>query len=842
MQALAQLPQAPTNVAVNAQLAQPAILGLSVSSGPVGTSVTITGANFGQIQGTSTVRFNGTTATVTSWSLGSIVTSVPAGATTGNVVVTVASQSSNGSAFTVTVPAPTVTITVPTASPTYDAGTSSSITVSGTASTTASITGCTWVNSLGGSGSATGTTSWSVSSLPLTVGSNGVTVTCTDSLSQTGNDVITITRSAGGGGVQNPMSSSRLPGGDTTLPNPTWAAAGATIPTGRTQCVTASCNTLAGGSVTATTIQNALGSAPADTYVQIPAGNFSIAGFTFNENNVTLRGAGSDSTKLTFNSTGVGGCGPGIPSSIRLCEGTVAIGCGLSCGASNDVPHIMTWSGTAAGAGLYPQGSTVVTLSAVTGLTVGHVIFLDQTSDTSDGFPAAGDIYNCETSAPCSGEGFGAGYFRSGRVQIEVHTVTACGTSVPGAACSITSVTIDPPLITPMFRTAKTPQAWWANASTILHDSGIENMTLDFSATGSMPGLVAVNVKNTWVQGIRLIKNATGSNIFLVLPLQAFRMTTRDSYFYGPTSSGTTQYVYTPWVSGSLLLENNIFQFNSSAMLPNDPESGSVYAYNYVDGSYYSQGAQTHNSGDLYNLYEGNNISGFHGEDIHGTHHFITLYRNHMDGLTHNGEGVSAGAAVALWAHNRFYNIVANVMGDSFWTHYSDVCTGPSTPSFCANTFGDPRNGIYLLGYKGNCGNCTGMATDTSVERTLLRACNWDYITSTNDNGLNDQTGIRNVAGEAPSGIANYPNPALADCLSLPTSLYKSAKPSWFGVTAWPPIGPDVTAQSDIATATGGHANRIPAMRCFQNATNDAAYGSSSPRIKAGVASACAVP
>src|SRR5262249_32609235 len=72
------------------------------------TSVTITGTNFGSTQGTSTVKFNGTTATPTSWSATSIVAPVPSGATTGNVVVTVSGLASNGKAFTLNRP-PTLT-------------------------------------------------------------------------------------------------------------------------------------------------------------------------------------------------------------------------------------------------------------------------------------------------------------------------------------------------------------------------------------------------------------------------------------------------------------------------------------------------------------------------------------------------------------------------------------------------------------------------------------------------------------------------------------------------------------------------------------------------------------
>src|SRR6202034_175200 len=80
----------------------PSISSLSPSSGAVGASVTITGLNFGSTQGTSTVKFNTTTATtITTWSATSIVATVPTGATTGNVVVTVGGNASNGVSFTV---------------------------------------------------------------------------------------------------------------------------------------------------------------------------------------------------------------------------------------------------------------------------------------------------------------------------------------------------------------------------------------------------------------------------------------------------------------------------------------------------------------------------------------------------------------------------------------------------------------------------------------------------------------------------------------------------------------------------------------------------------------------
>jgi IPT/TIG domain/Putative Ig domain len=90
------------NLTVNAG-GGPRITSLTPDSGALGTSVTIAGTNFGATQGTSTVTFNGTKATPTSWSDTSIVAPAPTGATTGSVIVTAGGVASNGVTFTVTI-------------------------------------------------------------------------------------------------------------------------------------------------------------------------------------------------------------------------------------------------------------------------------------------------------------------------------------------------------------------------------------------------------------------------------------------------------------------------------------------------------------------------------------------------------------------------------------------------------------------------------------------------------------------------------------------------------------------------------------------------------------------
>lgn len=107
----------------------PGIMDLSSSRGPIGTLITITGSNFGSSQGTSTVTFNGISATsVTGWSATQITCRVPAGASTGNLVVNVGSQSSNAVTFTISAgSSPTITELSPSS-----AMVGSSVTIKGT--------------------------------------------------------------------------------------------------------------------------------------------------------------------------------------------------------------------------------------------------------------------------------------------------------------------------------------------------------------------------------------------------------------------------------------------------------------------------------------------------------------------------------------------------------------------------------------------------------------------------------------------------------------------------------------------------------------------------------------
>jgi hypothetical protein len=173
----------------------PTVTSLNPPSGAVGTSVTISGTNFGATKGTSTATFNGTISTPTTWSATSIVVPVPAGATTGNVVVTVGTVASNGVLFTVT-PMPSLTSLAP---------------MSGPSTTSVTITGANFGATKGTStatfnGMNTTPTMWSASSIIVPVPMNATT----------GNVVVTV-----GGGASNGISFTVVPTPSVTSLAPT---------------------------------------------------------------------------------------------------------------------------------------------------------------------------------------------------------------------------------------------------------------------------------------------------------------------------------------------------------------------------------------------------------------------------------------------------------------------------------------------------------------------------------------------------------------------------------------------------------------------------------------------
>ncbi len=518
---------------------------------------------------------------------------------------------------------------------------------------------------------------------------------------------------------------------------------------------TAVCATLNPGT-SAAQINNAIASCPPNQVVFLNAGTYNLsAGITFGaKDNVTLRGAGASRTQLIF--TGDDSC--------TGARGVICIGSSwinTMGGAQNQA----NWTGG------YAKGSSVITLSTTAGLSVGNTVILDQVDDTSDN----GNVYVCSTAGVCSYAG-GNATGRPDRGQQQLAKVTAINGN---------QVTIDPPVIMPNWRSSQSPQAIWVNSQR--SGDGVENLSIDMrGVAGGTNGIVFLNASDSWMKGVKSV----GPNRNHVWLYQALRVTVRDSYFYGNLNGVSQSYGVEPFGTTSVLVENNIFQHVTAPITINGTDTGSVYAYNFsIDDfrldspQWMSSTAHLHEVGTSMLLFEGNQGLSMISDNWHGTAHFVTYLRNHLygDPAMNNNTDI-----MHMCAFSRFFNFIGNVLGRTgYYNTYE-----PSGP------VGGGATNIWTFGT-----SLGGPLTDANVKGTAMRWGNYDTVTGTS----------RFISAEVPSGLSSYANP-VPSTQALPSSMYLSGKPAFFGSTAWPPIGPDVTNGSE----TAGHANKIPARQCYE--------------------------
>lgn len=704
-----------------------------------------------------------------------------------------------------------VVITAPTTASSYNAGTASTITVSGTSASDRTITGCTWSDSLGGSGATTGTTTWSILSLALTVGPNVITVICTNIVGTTSQASITITRTSGS---SNPIDASR---------RMDWSAAGIPggIPTRTTICSTlgtaGQAPSFNQSSVTSTTINNAVSTCGTDQVVLLNPGTYTLStGIIVQRSHLVLRGFGANQTILNF--TGGNGCHGGYGSFVNMC--ITPTDNNFSTGPSNTA----TWT-----AG-FTQGSTTITLSSVTNLKVGSLLILDQTDDSAVG---AG-LLVCQDngiSPPCSLEG-NSGAQRPSREQEQIVTVASCdGNSTTGHACvSGATVGITPGLYQDNWSSGKTPGAWWAsNPITLV---GVEDLTVDYSGNAGDKGIFISDCLYCWVRGLRSIDSGK-AHIEIV---QSAHSQVQDNYLFLTQSSASQSYGVEALSASDDLYINNISQYVATPWMINGPCTGCVVAYNFSINNLYTASAHynlpstnQHTAGTAMLLYEGNVGGMFSADVFHGTHNMVTSFRNRWAGtqpacwVSGSYPTITFGACTGqlithdLHSYSRYYNIVGDVLGTAgVHNFYQQYTGGPSSgPS------------IYEIGFGNSESGHPTVLPDTLVLATLFRWGNWDAVSNAVrwcGNALNTGWVIGCASTtEVPSGLSAYANP-IPSTETLPPSEFLNAMPAWWPVAKpWPPIGPEVTG-GNIA-GTGGHAYTLPAQDCYLNIIGGPADG-----------------
>ena len=560
-----------------------------------------------------------------------------------------------------------------------------------------------------------------------------------------------------------------------------WSSAGVTggIPSDSwTQCG----STISAGA-SASTIQGAINACTANHYVLLAAGSYSLNTGLNMKSGVVLRGAGANKTTLNFSGTGkyywgefyVGFQGSYTSSWAESAPGPAT-------GA--DPSKTRSWTGTNGNAGTYTQGATVLNLdSAPTGLLAGDMLELTQKDDS--GVSASG-ILVCADASGCSREGSGYTHATAQRQNVKV-------VSINGSA-----VTITPGIYAPNWRTSQNPKAnWWGGD---IRMAGVEDLRINGS-TEAWAAVLFWHAADCWLSGVAIAPYVGGSGSSTrhgVLFHITRNITMQNSWLdrmAGGGSGSTTSYGIAPFGSSATLILNNIVRDVESPMLSNTAPTGDVIAYNYVPnvctaGSGCSGLFTGHEVGSQYLLLEGNAGTLIRSDTYHGTHNLWTIFRNYLSS--------SQEAALDIQSHNRYVNVVGNVLGSSAPTNYE--CEH-STAGNC----GRYNDNIYRLGYPGSdpATSQSGVSYDDQVKITLMRWGNYDTKTATS----------RFEASEVPSGIGALANPVPADN-NLPASFYLNAKPNWWpAAKPWPPIGPDVTGGN--ISGIGGHANTLPAQDCY---------------------------
>ncbi len=494
-----------------------------------------------------------------------------------------------------------------------------------------------------------------------------------------------------------------------------------------------------------TAFANAQSACPAGAYIYIPNGTYLLSGGVTLTSNRTWRGQSVTGTILKISGGG------GFASPAEWPAPTYA---------SNGV----TVTGGAT------KGSRVLTVASTSTFTVGGLVQLTQLTPSWMHF----------NSANSWREESWFGYDGT-RLSTIMFTVTA----VDGTA---RTVTLDHPL--PMDMTSSPllmPRA------TLVRGIGFENITFDCTSSTANQVVQIVNATSCWIYGCYFKRMYDRSAWFEECTNITFEHNFSDhGQGLGRNCEGLDFVGNACWC----LVQDNVFHSAGYPMIMfGDWQGGcvgNVAAYNFLNG--FNQGYDlgtapltaddSHGPTCVFNLWEGNVGEIFGNDGYYGSAGFGTYFRNRIWGTT-SEMNYADQCCLELTHWSYMYSVVGNVLGTPQGSSWNT--TGEYSQIFEAsgNSFQSPQ--IYRLGFA-DMGNRDSTGTgsnpssstyyDTNVKVTLIRHGNYDYV---NKAVIWDP----NVSSQV-----------------LPTSLYLTTAPSWFGSRAFPAIGPDVAGYTQDTPAS----------------------------------------
>jgi hypothetical protein len=312
---------------------------------------------------------------------------------------------------------------------------------------------------------------------------------------------------------------------------------------------------------------------------------------------------------------------------------------------------------------------------------------------------------------------------------------------------------------------------------------GIENLTLN--CTNANP-ITFSSADRCWIKDVE-VSGAEQAGLYFWSSSQCEirRCYVHDSYGYPTQSDGYS--ILLQYGNCCFRVEDNI-AYRTAHLIYNGSSAIATLNNYFYDTSRASttwiQPAMDCNHGPhgLMSLWEGNIGSRFQNDGYHGSCSHQTVFRNSLNGL--HSSATLERQLVDLSRGSYYHIVVGNILGDSSW----------NPDAYAATTYADHTLGyIYVLGwgspdsadptYDVGWENWTASLPDANVAATILRHGNFDYFNDVTvwDTGITDR--------------------------AIPSSLFYSSKPAFFGSLAWPPIGPDVSPM----------VSNIPARHRWQN-------------------------
>jgi len=472
-------------------------------------------------------------------------------------------------------------------------------------------------------------------------------------------------------------------------------------------------------------IQQAIDDCPKGQIVFLPAGNYKITKGIQLKSDITLRGAGIDSTSIQ-GATGL--------SSTHL----------ISFMDDDFVDDDIFQVSKNISGGLTKGATQIEVVSH--GYSVGDIILIDQLNDRLANPPvtATGTSGTCTWCSRSNGE-------RALGQIVEI-------ASVPDA----NTIMLDIPLYY-NYNTNKSPQVSRVNPDFLIRLSGLESMEIDnslsYSDSQQNYGVVFMHAAiQCWMLNVRI---RTVYRAGLVIRFGCYRNTIRGceickSYRY-VSNGGYGLWLY--YGVSACLFENNIFHELATGVIHNGPVSGNVISYNYftdIISTDYPQsvriGTAAHGGHPFMNLFEGNYFNGpYIDADFYwGSSSHNTYLRNRVAiDITKTSDVTN----VSLWKDQTYYNFIGNVLGiDGHENKYE------------GNDLYDGKM-IYCLDYT-NSGSSNGQTL-----ATILRHGNYDFVNNAVvwDKKILDRT-IPNsyYLTEKPKWWGNLAWPAIGpDCNSM---------------------------------------------------------------------------